>query len=240
MARRDGDGYRLDGSKECVPAAHLATRIVVPARTPEGGVGLFLVDPGGAGVALAPQRTTNRERNFRLTLADAPVVAADVLCAPASSGDAALWLAERATVAICALQLGVSEKALEMTAEYTTSRTQFGRPIGSFQAVHQRAADAYIQNEAMRLTTWSAAWRLETGLPASRAVTLAKYWAAEGGQFTGYAAQHLHGGIGIDIDYPLHRYYLWAKQLELNLGSAPVQLARLGAELASEPVRPDA
>ena len=86
----------------------------------------------------------------------------------------------------------------------------------------------------MRLTTWLAAWRLAEELPASDEVAVAKYWAAEGGQFVGYAAQHLHGGIGIDVDYPLHRYYLWAKQLELTLGSAPVQLARIGARMARE------
>jgi alkylation response protein AidB-like acyl-CoA dehydrogenase len=98
--------------------------------------------------------------------------------------------------------------------------------------VHQRAADAYIQLQAMRLTTWDAAWRLEAGAAASDAVQVAKYWAAEGGHFVGYAAQHLHGGIGIDVDYPMHRYYLWAKQCELSLGSAPVQLERIGMRLA--------
>jgi alkylation response protein AidB-like acyl-CoA dehydrogenase len=95
-----------------------------------------------------------------------------------------------------------------------------------------RAADAWIQLEAMRLTTWDAAWRLDAGEPADEAVRIAKYWAAEGGQFVGYAAQHLHGGIGIDVDYPLHRYYLWAKQLELTFGAAPVQLESLGARIA--------
>jgi alkylation response protein AidB-like acyl-CoA dehydrogenase len=142
------------------------------------------------------------------------------------------WLTHHATTALCAVQLGVSDRALSMTAEYAKERVQFERPIGSFQAVHQRAADAYIQLQAMRLTTWDAAWRLEAGEVASDAVQVAKYWAAEGGQFVGYAAQHLHGGIGIDVDYPMHRYYLWAKQCELSLGSAPVQLERIGMRLA--------
>ena len=88
----------------------------------------------------------------------------------------------------------------------------------------------------MRLTTWLAAWKLEQEQPADDEIAVAKYWTAEGGQYAGYAAQHLHGGIGIDVDYPLHRYYLWAKQNELILGSAPVQLARLGERLAREPV----
>src|SRR5437773_1872882 len=123
-------------------------------------------------------------------------------------------------------------RRLRVTAEYTVRREQFDRPIASFQAVHQRAADAYIDVEAIRLTTWQAAWRLAAGLPASAAVAVAKFWASEAAHRVVYAAQHLHGGIGVDVDYPLHRYYLWSKQIELTLGSGTRQLARLGADLA--------
>ncbi len=79
---------------------------------------------------------------------------------------------------------------------------------------------------------WRAAFRLESGLPAAEAVSTAKLWAAEGGHRVVYAAQHLHGGIGFDRDYPIHRHYLWSKQIELTLGSASIHLARLGAALA--------
>jgi alkylation response protein AidB-like acyl-CoA dehydrogenase len=231
-ARRDGEVWRLDGRKILVPAAHVAERILVPAATGDGRVGLFLIDPRGAGVGLERQRTTDRQAFFQLDLAGARAGADDVLGDPASSADVLQWIVERAAVGLCAMQLGVAERALRMTAEYTSSRQQFGRPIGSFQAVHMRAGDAFIQVEAMRLTCAEAAWRLDQERPATDQVAVAKYWAAEGGQFVGYAAQHLHGGIGIDVDYPLHRYYLWAKQLELCLGSAPVQLAGLGERLA--------
>jgi hypothetical protein len=234
--RAASGGFLLDGVKLCVPAAHLAQRVLVPARGADGQVGAFLVDPQSAGVQLEPQRTTNRERHFQLTLSSARVSEEDRLGAPAQGTEIVQWIADRATAATCALQLGVSDRALRMTATYAASRVQFDRPIGSFQAVHTRAADAFINVEAMRLTSWLAAWRLSQELPASDAVAVAKYWAAEGGQFVGYAAQHLHGGIGIDVDYPLHRYYLWAKQLELTLGSAPVQLARIGARMAREAV----
>jgi len=227
-AHSDGQGFRLSGEKILVPAAQLADAILVSARTSEGKGGLFLVDPDAKGLTLEHQQTTDRQPHARLRLDAVP------LSADARIGDSATlaWLTDRATTALCAVQLGVSERALAMTAEYGVERVQFDRPIGSFQAVHQRAADAYILLEAMRLTTWDAAWRLEAGEAASGAVEVAKYWAAEGGQFVGYAAQHLHGGIGIDVDYPLHRYYLWAKQNELSLGSAPVQLERIGARLA--------
>ncbi|MEE9609184.1 MAG: acyl-CoA dehydrogenase family protein [Myxococcota bacterium] len=235
-ARRQGSGWHLDGVKICVPAAHVAERILVPARSDDAAVGVFLVDPRADGVELAPQKTTNREPHFQLTLSGVAVAGDDVLGDPLRGAERVQWLTERATAAYCAVQLGVSEKALRMTAEYTSTREQFKRPVGSFQAVHTRAGDAYIQVEGMRLTTQRAVWRLDQGLPAEDDVAVAKFWAAEGGQFVGYAAQHLHGGIGVDIDYPLHRYYLWSKQIELTLGSASVQLARIGARMAREPV----
>jgi hypothetical protein len=234
-ARRDGDGWRLDGCKICVPAAHLAERILVPARVSDTELGVFLLDPSASGVELQPQLTTNRERHSQVELANAWVDGDDLLGDLSMGTAISRWITDRATIAYCMLQLGVSERALEMTAEYAGSRQQFGRPIGSFQAVHIRAGDAFIDVEAMRLTALHAAWRLHEGLPDDGSVAIAKFWAADGGHRVGYACQHLHGGIGIDIDYPLHRYYLWAKQLELTLGSAAVALTRLGEEMAREP-----
>jgi alkylation response protein AidB-like acyl-CoA dehydrogenase len=233
-ARRDGTSWRLDGVKTCVPAAELAHRILVPARTGQATVGLFLVDPRGRGVTLERQILTNGEPHARMTLGGAVVAAADVLGDPMGDGTMLRWLLNRATVAYCVLQVGVCDRALRMAAEYTTGREQFGRPIASFQAVHQRAADAYIDVEAIRLSTWEAAWRLAEGLPADDHVRVAKFWAADGGQRAAVAAQHLHGGIGVDMDYPLHRYFVWAKHIELVLGGAMEQLAQLGIRIAAD------
>jgi alkylation response protein AidB-like acyl-CoA dehydrogenase len=143
------------------------------------------------------------------------------------------WVAQAATVARCATMVGVAERAIRMTAEYLTGRQQFGRPLATFQAVQQRIADAYIDVQAMRVTALSAAWRLSQELPAAEEVAIAKFWAAEGGQRAVSAAQHLHGGVGVDLAYPLHRYTLWAKDIELTLGGAHEQLARIGAGLAA-------
>ena len=144
------------------------------------------------------------------------------------------WLLAHATVGLCALQFGVIERALELTAEYARSRVQFGRPIGSFQAVTQRLADAYIDVEAVRLTMWQAAWRLASGLPAETEIATAKFWAADAGHRVAHTAVHIHGGIGIDTGYPLHRYFTAAKRAEFELGGATAQLLRIGAALASE------
>jgi 3-oxocholest-4-en-26-oyl-CoA dehydrogenase beta subunit len=229
----DGRQFRLTGTKICVPAAHLATRILVPGRSGDGKVRVFLVDPRGDGVSLEKQIATTGAPQFHLTLTGAVVGADDVLPDPPGGGSATTWIAERATVGLCALELGVCERALQMTASYTATRQQFDRPIATFQAVAQRAADAYIDVESVRWTMWKAAYRLASGLAAGDEVAIAKFWAAEAGHRVVYAAQHLHGGIGFDRDYPLHRYYLWSKQIELTLGSGTVQLARLGSRLAA-------
>ena len=139
------------------------------------------------------------------------------------------------TAALCSLQAGLADGALAMTAEYTKGRKQFDKPIASFQAVGQRAADAYIDLLAIKLTATNAAWRLGEGLPADEELAIAKFWAAEGGQRVVHAAQHLHGGIGVDVDYPLHRYFTWTKQNELALGGATEQLVAIGERLAVQP-----
>lgn len=217
---------RLHGVKTCVPAAHRASRFVVSARTEAGELGLYLVDPTGPGVTVERQTATTGALHGLVTLHDAP---GERL----GDADTLGWLLDRASVGLCALELGVVEKVLRMTATYTTQRVQFDRPIATFQAVAQRAADAYIDVETIRLTMWEATWRLAEGRPATREIAIAKAFAAEAGQRVTYAAQHLHGGIGFDLDYPLAKYYPLSKWIELNLGGAGAHLARLGALLAS-------
>ncbi len=223
-ARRDGDTWRLDGIKELVPAAQLARTIVVPASV-DGEVGVFLLDTDSAGVELRPAVTTNGEPHADVTL-DGAVVSERL---PGDGRGIVESLYARALVGLCAIQLGVTERALLMAASYTTEREQFGRPIGSFQAVQQRMADAFIDVEAIRWTMWQAAWLLDQGGPPGREAGIAKFWAAEAGSRVAATAQQVHGGIGIDTTYPLFRYFLWAKHNELTLGSASAQLARLGA-----------
>jgi alkylation response protein AidB-like acyl-CoA dehydrogenase len=222
-ARRDGQNWRLDGVKELVPAAQLADTVVVPASTDDGAASLFLLPCDAPGVKIRPVATTNREPHADVFLHGATVSAADRLDGPIES------LYTRALIGLCAIQLGVAERALQMAAEYTSGREQFGRPIGSFQAVQQRLADAFIDVEAIRWTTWHAAWLIANGRPADRAARIAKFWAADAGARVASATQQVHGGIGIDITYPLHRYFLWAKHNELALGSATAQLARIGS-----------
>lgn len=208
----------LEGQLVSVPAAHVAARMLVPA---DGK--LFLIDPRGPAVTLQRAETTNRSIVCHLTLEGTP---AQPLAAPIE------WVRQRALVAVAALQVGVAEGALRQAADYTSNRFQFGRPLSTFQGIAIKAADAYIDTEAMRVTMWQAAWRLSEGHDATAEVEVAKWWAAEGGQRVVHATQHLHGGLGADIEYPVHRHFLWGKQLEDTLGGATSHLAALGDHLA--------
>ena len=232
-ARRDGDAYRLDGVKECVPAAQLARGILVPAQT-EDGVGVFVLDPAASGVTLERQIMTHGEPQSRLCLAGARVAAGDLVGNVSGGAEVVAWIVARAELALSALQLGVVEGALADTASYIAERKQFGRPIATFQGVALRAADAYIDVECLRGIVYEAAWRLSAGRDARAEIAAAKWWAATAGMRVVHTAQHLHGGIGSDIEYPVHRYFLWAKQNELLFGGEMEQLAKLGAHLVSD------
>jgi alkylation response protein AidB-like acyl-CoA dehydrogenase len=229
-ARRDGPDWLLDGAKRFVPHARGAGAILIPARTSDG-VAVFLVDPASGGFALESRVTSDGQPLFDLTLRGVRV--ADDARLPGDGAAILRWLHPRALTALAALHVGVCDRALAITADYTRERKQFGVPIGSFQAVQHREADAFIDLQAMRWTLWRAAARLAAGLPAEREARVAKIWAAEGGARIVNAALHLHGGIGSDVDYPIHRYFLWSKGLELALGGASAHVAALGADIAS-------
>ena len=233
-AGASGEGFVLDGTELAVPQAHLADRIVLPARTDDGRVLLVLLQPAAPGVSLERATTTNREIHPHLHLAGVTVGQDDILVGP-DAGRAALDVVlVAATTALCALQVGVCEAALTRTAAYLNGRQQFGRPLSTFQGTMLRAADAAIDIEAMRVTWQNAAWRFDTGREATDAARVAKWQASERGQRTVHATQHLHGGMGADISYPIHRYFLWGKQIELLLGGPSAQLAKLGADLAAQ------
>ena len=231
-AEKSAEGFKLYGQKSLVPAGAQASRILIPAMTDEGSLILAWVEPGMQGLRIEEQSASDRQAYALIELDGVAVTNADLL-GGLEGGEARLsWLVDCSTAALCSIQLGVIERALEMTSEYGNERVQFDRPIGSFQAFHQRAADAYIMVESLRLCTQEAIWLISKEKSALDSATVAKYWAAEGAQFTAFACQHLHGGIGIDVDYPLHRYFIWATQLEHALGSAPHQLDKLGLRIA--------
>jgi len=235
-AQPDGDGYTLQGQAMPVPFAAMAERILVPATTADGGV-LLWVAADAAGVTLTPLRTTTYEPQYALTLDGVRISRDDVLADAAHGAEAVAWMQARCTAAFCAHQLGVTEVAMRMTASYTAERQQFGVPIATFQAVGHRAANCFIDVECLRLNTYQAISLLDAGADATTEVQIAKVWAGDVGHRVSYASQHLHGGTGIDRDYPLWRYCLWARANETMLGGSARQLAALGERIASGEAR---
>lgn len=228
-----GSGYKLTGSRTQIAYGPVADAFLVPAET-DSGTMVFLVAAGDAGVSVTALNTTGHGSVAHLELQGVEV-GADRVVGDGSEGAVVGWLTTHGTLGRSAFQLGVLERALELTAEYAREREQFDRPIGSFQAVSSRLADGYIDIKGLRLTLTQAAWRLSEDLPSDIDVASAAFWAAEAGHRVAHTTVHVHGGVGIDTDHPVHRYFLAAKQTEFAVGGATGQLLRIGRELADTP-----
>lgn len=225
-----GDGFRLTGTRTQVPFGPVADAFLVPADT-DSGTKVFLVPAGHAGVTVTALQTTGQNSAGELDLHGLDLSAEHLV----GDGDALAWLSTHRALGLTAYQLGVLERALELTADYARTREQFGRPIGSFQAVSQRLADDYIEIKGLRLTLEQASWRLSEDLPAETEVATAAFWAAEAGHRVAHTTVHVHGGVGIDMDHPVHRYFITAKQIEFALGGATSRLLVIGRDLADTP-----
>jgi acyl-CoA dehydrogenase len=212
------DGH-LTGRLIGVAWAHAANLLLIPV-----GDTVVLVDPSAAGITHEAGRTTAREIALDLTIEDA---SAELV----GGAGAATWLKQRWFTALAATSAGVTDGAVKLTAAYTSEREQFGKPLSTFQGVALKAADAYLDTTAIRAAAQQAAWRLEVGGDPTLDVLTAAWWAAEAGQHAVHLTQHLHGGMGADITYPVHRFFLWGKQIELLLGGASALLAELGEAL---------
>ena len=230
QAARSGDGYRLSGTRTQISYGPVADAFVVPAET-DSGTTVFLIAATDPGVSVTALETTGLGSIGHLRLDGVEVPGQRVV----GGEDVVSWIATLDILGRSAFQLGVLDRGLQLTAEYARTREQFDRPIGSFQAVGQRLADGYIDVKGLRLTLIQAAWRLSEDLPADNEVATAAFWAADAGHRVAHTIVHVHGGVGIDTDHPVHRYFLAAKQTEFALGGATAALLRIGRELADTP-----
>lgn len=230
QAAAAGPGFLLTGVRTQVSFGPVADAFLVPAET-GAGTTVFLIRADDPGVEVVALETTGLNSCGELNLDGVELGPERVV----GDGDTLAWLSTRRTLGLAAFQLGVLERALELTAEYARSREQFDRPIGSFQAVMQRLADGYIDLKGLRLTCRQASWRLAEDLPAGTEVATAAFWATEAGHRLAHTTVHIHGGVGIDVDHPVHRYFITAKQTEFALGGATSALRVIGRELADTP-----
>ncbi|MDH6281984.1 acyl-CoA dehydrogenase family protein [Prescottella agglutinans] len=229
-AERTDAGWHVCGSHSAVPAGAFADAFLVEAATVDGPL-LVVLDRATPGLRIVEQQVVDGS--------DAALVELDTVVGNAAAlgtpGDGSVrWAHHRATLAVCAYQLGVVERGLELASEYAVTRRQFGKPIGEFQAVRQRLADAYLDVEAVRLSLWQAAWRVSEGLPADAEIATAKFWAAEAGHRVAHTMVHVHASIGIFLDYQVHRYFTAAKRTEFLFGGATEQLRTLADSLAAD------
>ncbi|TNM39600.1 acyl-CoA dehydrogenase [Nocardioides albidus] len=212
----------LTGTKTLVRGGMAADALLVTATGPSG-VGVHLVE--AAAVDRRAQHTSDGDVAALVTLDATPSTRV-------GGAEAAERLGQLLVALAAAEQLGVTEGALRLTSEYAKTREQFGRPIGTFQAVSQRLADGFIDVLGQRLTLWQAIWRLQEGLPAATEVATAKLWAADAGHRIAHTTVHVHGGVGIDLDGEAHRYFTSGKRFEFLFGGATEQALAVGRSFA--------
>jgi alkylation response protein AidB-like acyl-CoA dehydrogenase len=228
VARRDGEGWTLTGTLIGVRSAAEAYRVLVPASLGGGGVGVLVVDPTAPGVSQAPTPSSSGLPEATLRL-DGARVGPDGLLGGDDGGRVLAELHRLAVVGACAVGDGVLAKALELTAAHLRTREQFGRPLATFQAVAQQVADVYLAARTLHLATLAACWQLGGAAHPSATddVAVAGYWLADQALPALHACQHLHGGLGVDVSYPLHRHYAWVKDLARFAGGVEHRLEAL-------------
>jgi len=237
-ARRSGDTYVLRGEKRYVTDAHVAAWMIVPVRTGESagdgaGVSLLLVDTAAPGVTVRTVKSMDQTRRLCTVVLDDVAVPADRLVGPEGHGWPLLRKAlDRTLVAISAELCGTAQRAMELSVDYAKTRQQFGRPIGSYQAVAHRCADMLVQVESAKSLTYYAAWAVDNDVPeAPLAAAMAKAYASDAARLVTGAAIQVHGGIGFTWEHDMHLYFKRAKWGETTLGDAVFHRERVAQAL---------
>jgi 3-oxo-4-pregnene-20-carboxyl-CoA dehydrogenase beta subunit len=208
---------QVTGRKIAVTYADRAARLLVTVTAGDRPA-VALVDPHGPGVQLLESPSSMRTPQHTVVLDGAP---AELLEGP----DAARTLRELAVAGLCLTAAGVVSGARDLTATYIKGRSQFGRALAQFQAVAMQAADVYIASRTLDLAAQNAAWRLTRGLDATDDLAVAAYWVCREAPAAMRTCHHLHGGMGVDVTYPMHRYFSWVTDLAHTLGARPEDVA---------------
>ncbi len=215
----------VTGTKVGVPFAEQARWLLIPASV-AGGRAVVIVDRGAEGVIITRTPASGVSPEYTVRLDQAPI--ASVLGAgPRDAGAAVADLYLLAAAGAAAMGDGALAGALGLTAGYVASREQFGKPLATFQAVAQQIADVYVASRTLHLAALSACWRLAAGLDAAQDVDIAAYWLAQEAPAAARSCHHLHGGIGLDVEYPLHRYSSMISDLARFVGGADYRLELL-------------
>ena len=232
-ATRNGDEFELNGAKAFVPDAHLADNLLVVGRT-DGSPGLtvFLVDRAARGLTVRSHTGWLGDVLCEVTLDGVRVQDSAVLGEPGAAGPGLESAIDRATALLCAYMLGGCRRVLEISIEYSQNRIQFGVPIGNFQRVQDHLIEALNSEQSTRWTTYEALWKLDGGAAdAQLAISMAKAVASDAYFTACEASHHVHGGIGVDMNYGLAYYTQKSRTLQHYLGDAVYHRKRMAALL---------
>ncbi|UCH21692.1 MAG: acyl-CoA/acyl-ACP dehydrogenase [Deltaproteobacteria bacterium] len=232
----DSDDFVLNGTKLFVENGHIADYLICVARTDskdasEAGLTLFLVDNKSAGVRCSPQKTLGYDRRCEIVFDKVRVPKSNVLGDLGRASGIFDRLQEQAAVAKCAELVGCIQTAFDMTVKYAKNRKQFGRPIGSFQAVQHHCANMVVDVDGARFITYQAAWKISEGLAASKEAAMAKAWTSDASRRVTSLAHQIHGAISFAQEYDVHLFYRRAKACEVAFGDAEYHLEKVAAQL---------
>lgn len=222
---KTNEGLSINGLVQSVAVAGLADFVLLPLTLDEQ-TRWALVPTTAPDLTLVKGQMTQGEEVADLQLNNLLVSNAALLDSKAND-----WLVPRIFASLASLQLGVSEAQIKKTVEYISERQQFGRAIGTFQAVQMTMADTKIALEALRSNVWQLCYRLDNNLGCDHEALATAWHACEAGHSIGHKAQHVHGGFGVDVSYVIYRYLYWSRAISLNLGGSPALLAKLGDAL---------
>jgi alkylation response protein AidB-like acyl-CoA dehydrogenase len=224
-AAAEGDQFIISGTKLFIQDAHIANYLLVAARTKESknkaeGITLFLVDAKSPGIKLTPLKTMGTDKQFEVVFNKVKVAKKNILGKLDHGWEVIEKMLPYDILAQCAWMVGGAQQVLEMTVNYAKERVQFGKPIGSFQAIQQKCANMVTDVDGARFITYEAAWKLSEGLPCAVEVSMAKAWVSEAYRRTCSEGHQIHGGIGFIKDHDMQLYYRRAKASELAFGDA--------------------
>jgi alkylation response protein AidB-like acyl-CoA dehydrogenase len=235
-AAPDRDEYVLDGTKLFVENGHIADYLICAARTDSeagsgAGLTLFLLDAHSPGISCSPAETLGYERQCELVFDQVRVSKSNVLGEVGQAYGILERLQEQAAVAKCAELVGCIQTAFNMTVKYAKDRKQFGRPIGSFQAVQHHCANMVVDVDGSRFMTYQAAWKISEGLPAGREAAMAKAWTSDASRRVTSLAHQIHGAISFTEEYDVHLFYRRAKAGEVAFGDTEYHLEKVAQSL---------
>ena len=226
-----GDDFVITGTKFYVPDAHVASHLLVLARTKDDGLSLFLVDAKSHGIKCTPLKTIGSDKQCEVIFDNVRVPKANLVGEINHGWPAVQKTLQLAAVAKCAEMVGAAQQVLEMTVAYAKERIQFDKPIGSFQAIQHHCANMLIDIDGMRMLTYEAAWLLSAGLPADKEVAMAKAWVSDAIVRVAKLGHQVHGGVGYTIDHDLQLYYRRGRAAASLFGDANYHREMIASKL---------